>query len=92
VVLSDWFWAIYRLGQGKKGISPLQLSKEIGVSYPTAWLMAHKIRKAMADREQGRQLRGIPGQTVLGLSPSRASEAEPKACSVGPCRIAALPG
>ncbi len=59
VPLSDWFWAIYRLGQGKKGISALQLSKEIGVSYPTAWLMAHKIRKAMADREQGRQLRGL---------------------------------
>jgi transposase-like protein len=59
VPLSDWFWAIYRLSQGKKGISALQLSKEIGVSYPTAWLMAHKIRQAMADREQGRQLRGL---------------------------------
>lgn len=59
VPLRDWFWAIYRLGQGKKGISGLQLSKEIGVSYPTAWLMAHKIRKAMADEEQGRQLRGL---------------------------------
>ncbi len=59
VPLSEWFWAIYRISQGKKGVSALQLSKEIGVSYPTAWLMAHKIRKAMADREQGRQLRGL---------------------------------
>lgn len=59
VPLNDWFWAIYRISQGKKGISALQLSKEIGVSYPTAGLMAHKIRKAMADREQGRQLRGL---------------------------------
>jgi transposase-like protein len=59
VPLSAWFWAIYRLSQGKKGVSALQLSKEIGVSYPTAWLMAHKIRKAMADREQGRKLRGL---------------------------------
>lgn len=59
VELRDWFWAIYRMSQGKKGISALQLSKEIGVSYPTAWLMAHKIRKAMADREQGRKLRGL---------------------------------
>jgi len=55
VPLADWFWAISRMSQGKKGVSALQLSKEIGVSYPTAWLMAHKIRKAMADREQGRQ-------------------------------------
>lgn len=57
--LRDWLWAIYRMSQGKKGISALQLSKEIGVSYPTAWLMQHKIRKAMAEREQGRQLRGL---------------------------------
>ena len=59
VPLSDWFWATYRLSQGKKGVSALQLSKEIGVSYPTAWLLAHKIRKAMADREEGRKLRGL---------------------------------
>jgi transposase-like protein len=59
VPLRDWFWALYRMSQGKKGVSALQLSKEIGVTYPTAWLMAHKIRKAMADREQGRRLRGL---------------------------------
>ena len=57
--LSSWFWAIYRMSQDKKGISALQLSKEIGVSYPTAWLMQHKIRKAMADRDQGYRLQGL---------------------------------
>jgi len=57
--LASWFWAIYRMSQDKKGISALQLSKEISVSYPTAWLMQHKIRKAMADRDQGYQLKGL---------------------------------
>ena len=57
--LTSWLWAIYRMSQDKKGISALQLSKEIGVSYPTAWLMQHKIRKAMADRDQGYQLPGL---------------------------------
>ncbi len=57
--LTGWFWALYRMSQSKKGISALQLSKEIGVSYPTAWLMQHKIRKAMADRDQGYQLAGL---------------------------------
>src|SRR6266446_1845469 len=59
VPLTGWFWAIYRMGQDKKGISALQLSKEIGVSYPTAWLLQHKIRKAMADRDQRYQLSGL---------------------------------
>ena len=57
--LTSWFWAIHRMSQDKKGISALQLSKEIHVSYPTAWLMQHKIRKAMADRDQGYQLKGL---------------------------------
>jgi len=59
VPLRDWMWAIYRMSQGKKGISAVQLSKEIGVGYPTAWLLQHKIRKAMADQEQGRRLSGL---------------------------------
>ena len=59
VPLRDWFWAIYRLSQGKKGISALQLSKEIGVGYPTAWLMQHKIRRAMTEGERGRPLSGL---------------------------------
>ena len=59
VPLRDWLWAIYRMSQGKKGISAVQLSKEIGVSYPTAWLMQHKIRQAMAEGEQATRLRGL---------------------------------
>lgn len=57
--LSSWFWAIYRMSHDKKGISAVQLSKETGVSYPTAWLMQHKIRKAMADRDQSYKLSGL---------------------------------
>lgn len=57
--LRHWFWAIYRMSQGKKGVSALQLSKEIGVSYPTAWLMQHKIRQAMAEEERGSPLKGL---------------------------------
>jgi len=50
--LSSWFWAIYRMSHDKKGIPAVQLAKEIGVSYPTAWLILHKTRKAMSDRDQ----------------------------------------
>lgn len=57
--LFSWFWAIYRMSHDKKGISAVQLAKEMGVSYPTAWLMQHKIRKAMQDRDEGYRLRGL---------------------------------
>jgi transposase-like protein len=57
--LTSWFWAIYRMSHDKKGISSLQLSKEIGVNYETAWLMQHKIRKAMGDRDQSYKLSGL---------------------------------
>src|SRR5665647_1910791 len=57
--LTSWFWAIYRMSHDKKGISAMQLSKEIGVGYRTAWLMQHKIRKAMEDRDQSYKLSGL---------------------------------
>lgn len=59
VPLRKWFWALYRLGQDKKGISAMMLRKEIGVSYPTAWVMLQKIRHAMATGEKDRVLHGI---------------------------------
>jgi transposase-like protein len=57
--LRGWFWAIYRMSHDKKGLSAVQLSKEIGVRYTTAWLMQHKIRKAMADRNGSYTLGGL---------------------------------
>lgn len=58
VPLRKWFWALYRMGQDKKGISAMMLRKEIGVSYPTAWLMLQKIRHAMTTGEKDRVLHG----------------------------------
>jgi transposase-like protein len=47
------------LHDDKRGVSAVRLQAELGVSYPTAWLMLHKIRKAMGDREAKYQLAGI---------------------------------
>ena len=50
--LSKWFWAIYQLAQDKKGCSAMLLAKQLCLRYSTAWLMAHKIRHAMAAEPQ----------------------------------------
>ena len=42
----NWMIAIYYYMTGRKGISAMQLSKELGVQYRTAWHMGHRIREA----------------------------------------------
>jgi transposase-like protein len=51
IPLRKWFWAIFLMATSKKGISMLFLQKQLGIgSYRTAWLMSHKIRQAMVQR------------------------------------------
>jgi transposase-like protein len=54
-----WFWAIFLVSHDKRGISAVRLQEELGISYPSAWLMLHKIRKAMGDRDGGYRLAGL---------------------------------
>ena len=58
LALSVWFLAIYLISQAKTGLSALALKRHLGVSYPTAWLMHHKLMLAMAAREDGYVLCG----------------------------------
>lgn len=41
--LTTWFLAIYLISQAKTGLSALALKRQLGVSYPTAWPLHHKI-------------------------------------------------
>lgn len=45
--LIKWFMAIALIVEAKKGISSLQLSRNLDITYKTAWSIAHKIRKAL---------------------------------------------
>ena len=49
--LTIWFAAIYHLTQSKGGISSIELARRLGVRQPTAWLVKHKLMRAMAERE-----------------------------------------
>ncbi len=57
--LLKWFWAIYLAGQDKGGVSAMRLAKQLELGYKTAWLMLHKIRQAMAQRDNGYTLSGF---------------------------------
>ena len=56
--LTTWFLALYFISQAKTGISGLALKRHLGVSYPTAWLIQHKLMQAMVEREDHYRLSG----------------------------------
>ena len=56
--LTTWFLAIYLISQAKTGLSALALKRQIGVSYPTAWLLHQRINLAMARQDCTHRLRG----------------------------------
>ena len=46
IPLNKWLYAMYLLVTARKGISSLQLAKEIGVTQKTAWFMLGRLREA----------------------------------------------
>ncbi|MFA5058554.1 MAG: IS1595 family transposase [Opitutaceae bacterium] len=56
--LTVWFLAIYLISQAKTGLSALALKRQLGVSYPTAWLIQQKLMQAMAERDAQYSLSG----------------------------------
>jgi len=53
VPLDKWLYAIYLLVTSRKGISSMQLSKEIGVTQKTAWFMLQRLREACGSGSDG---------------------------------------
>ena len=60
IPLRKWFWFIFLISSQKTGVSIQGLQRLLGIkSYRTAWTMAHKVRKAMADRDASYQLANL---------------------------------
>ncbi len=51
VPLNKWVLAYRLMNSSKKGFSAHQLHRTIGVTYKTAWFMAHRIRESMRQNE-----------------------------------------
>lgn len=50
--LSVWFLAMYLMTQSKNSVSALELKRQLGVTYKTAWLLKHKLLQTMLLREE----------------------------------------
>lgn len=50
IPLTTWFAAMYILSAHKKGISSVQLAKDLGVTQKTAWFMNHRIRESLKEK------------------------------------------
>lgn len=51
IPLNKWLLAFRLLNGGKKGFSAHELHRALGITYKSAWFMAHRIREAMKDDE-----------------------------------------
>jgi transposase-like protein len=47
IALHKWLFATHLIISSKKGMSALQLSRMLGLSYKSAWFMCHRIREGM---------------------------------------------
>lgn len=58
LALRDILAAIAIFVNGAKGISALQLSRDLDVQYKTAFVLAHKIREAVSSHTKGKKVKG----------------------------------
>ena len=59
IPLQKWLLAFYLLCSSKKGMSAHQLHRMLGVTYKSAWFMAHRIRYAMEQPPFAKPLEGV---------------------------------
>ena len=51
IPLGKWLYAMYILQTARKGVSSLQLSKELGITQKSTWFMLHRLREACGNME-----------------------------------------
>jgi transposase-like protein len=75
IPLHKWLLAFHLLCASKKGMSAHQLHRMLGVTYKSAWFMAHRIRYAMSKQPLSSKLNGTieVDETYIGGKKRAAS-------------------
>lgn len=63
IPLTKWLLATHLMAASKKGMSALQMSRMLGVTYKSAWFLCHRIREAMDQANDTGPLGG-PGKVI----------------------------
>jgi transposase len=65
--LKLWFFAMFLMTTSRNGVAAKELERHLGVTYKTAWRMAHQIRTLMGDDKPGK-LKGVveADETYIG--------------------------
>ena len=74
ITLRQWVQAFYSMCSHKKGVSSLQLQRNLGLhSYRSAWHLTHRIRTAMKQEPLARLLKGVVevDETYVGGKPRK---------------------
>lgn len=74
ITLRQWIQAFYSMCSHKKGVSALQLQRNLGLgSYKSAWHLAHRIRHAMKQEPFAKALKGVVevDETYIGGKPRK---------------------
>ncbi|MGE0280216.1 MAG: IS1595 family transposase [Rhizobiaceae bacterium] len=64
IPLNKWVLASHLMAASKKGMSAHQLHRMLGITYKTAWFMAHRIREAMKEDVKSAGPLGGEGKTI----------------------------
>jgi hypothetical protein len=64
IPVHKWLLAIHLMNSSKKGVSSHQLHRSLGVTYKSAWFLAHRIREAMKETTASSGPLGGKGKVV----------------------------
>lgn len=79
ITLRQWVQAFYSMCSHKKGVSALQLQRNLGLgSYRSAWHLAHRIRLAMKQDPLASKLKGVVevDETYIGGKPRKGGSGD----------------